>query len=113
MKKIPLLALSTLLLLALPSAVRADELIRFKSGYEIMVVSHREEKGMIIVVLPEGGEVGFRKELIDLLEGGKESARTGPSPLWNRVPRRFNDKRFVAPKPDELPSRFLAKGSTA
>jgi hypothetical protein len=114
MKKIPLLALSALVLLAAGSAARADELIRFKSGYEMMALSHREDKnGMIIITLPDGGEVGFKRELLDLLEGDKAPARTGPPPQYNMA-RRYNNRRAeMLAKPDELPSRFLAKGSTA
>jgi opacity protein-like surface antigen len=114
MKKTPFLALSALVLLAASAAARADELIRFKSGYEMMAISHREEKdGMIIITLPDGGEVGFKKDLLELLEGDKESARTGPPPQYNMA-RRYNNKRAeLMAKPEELPSRFLAKGSTA
>src|SRR5262245_13355865 len=113
MKKTPLLALAALALLAAPSVARADELIRFKSGYEMMALSHREEKGMIFIKLPDGGEVGFKKELIDLLEGDKPASRTGPPPQYNMA-KRFNNDKFVAPKQEEeLPSRFLAKGATS
>src|SRR5204863_1392851 len=92
-KKIPLLALSALTILAAGSAVRADELIRFKSGYEMMALSHREEKdGMIIITLPDGGEVGFKKDLLDLLEGDKPASRTGPPPQYNMA-RRYHNKR--------------------
>ncbi len=92
------------------AAAHADELIRFKSGYEMMVVSHREEKGMVMVTLEGGGEVGFPKDLIENLEGGKESARTTPSPLWNKVPSRVHVQKFLAPRKAEMPSRFLARG---
>jgi len=114
MKKTPILALSALLIAAAGSAARADELIRFKSGYEMMALSHREDKdGMIIVTLPDGGEVGFKKDLLDLLEGDKPSYRTGPPPQYNMA-RRYNNKRAeMTVVPEELPSRFLAKGSTA
>ena len=114
MKKTPLLALSALAILAAGTAARADELIRFKSGYEMMALSHREDKnGMIIITLPDGGEVGFKKELIYLLEEDKPSYRTGPPPQYNMA-RRYNNKRAeMMAKPEELPSRFLAKGSTA
>ena len=116
MKKTPLLALPALVLLAAGSVARADELIRFKSGYEMMVLSHREDKnGMIIITLPDGGEVGFKKDLLELLEENKPASRTGPPPQYNMA-RRYNNKRaeMVAPtQPEELPSRFLARGSTA
>ena len=42
-----------LLLLARPAC--ADELLRFKSGYEMMVLSHREEGKMVVVTLDGGG----------------------------------------------------------
>jgi len=114
MKKTPLLALSALTLLATGSAVRADELIRFKSGYEMMALSHREEKGgMIIITLPDGGEVGFKKDLLDLLEGDKPASRTGPPPQYNMARRYHNKRAEMMAKPEELPARFLAKGSTA
>ena len=48
---------ATALSLFLSSPARGDELLRFKSGYEMMVVSHREEGGMIVVTLEGGGEV--------------------------------------------------------
>jgi hypothetical protein len=114
MRKTPLLALSALVLLAAGSAARADELIRFKSGYEMMALSHREDKnGMIIITLPDGGEVGFKKEVLDLLEGDKAPSRTGPPPQYNMA-RRYNNKRAeMIAQPEELPSRFLAKGSTS
>ena len=114
MKKIPLLALPVLALLAAGSAARADELIRFKSGYEMMALSHREDKnGMIIITLPDGGEVGFKKDLLELLEGDKPASRTGPPPQYNMARRYHNKKAEMVPQPEELPSRFLAKGSTA
>ena len=110
MKKTPLLALSALFLLATPGRARADELIRFKSGYEMMVVSHREENGMVIVSLDGGGEVGFPKSLVETLETGKQSTRTTDSPLFNKVPSRVNVQKFLAPRKQEMPSRFLARG---
>jgi len=114
MKKTPILALSALLVAAAGSAVHADELIRFKSGYEMMALSHREDKdGMIIITLPDGGEVGFKKDLLDLLEGDKASARTGPPPQYNMARRYHNKRAEMVAKPEELPSRFLARGSTA
>ena len=114
MKKTPLLALPVLALLAAGSAARADELIRFKSGYEMMALSHREDKnGMIIITLPDGGEVGFKKDLLELLEGDKPASRTGPPPQYNMARRYHNKKAEMVPQPEELPSRFLAKGSTA
>ena len=111
--KVKGLAIPVVLLLAATTSLPAlaDELIRFKSGYEMMVVSHREERGMIIVTLDGGGEVGFAKEVLDLLEGGKATTRTGPSPLYNKVWSRVRVGKFLAPVPDQ-PSRFLAKGST-
>jgi len=66
----------------------ADELLRFRSGYEMMVVSHREERGMIIATLDGGGEIGFPKEALVLLEGDKPTQRTGPTPGYNRIPPR-------------------------
>lgn len=114
MKKTPLLALSALLIAAAGSAARADELIRFKSGYEMMALSHREGKdGMIIITLPDGGEVGFKRELLDLLEGDKPAYRTGPPPQYNMARRYHNKRAEMMAKPEELPSRFLAKGSTS
>lgn len=109
--KLKNLAIPALLtLLTVPSF--ADELLKFKSGYEMMVVSHREEGRMIIVTLEGGGEVGFPKEVLELLEGGKATQRTGDSPLFNKVPSRVTVGRFIA-KPQALPSRFLAKGVTS
>ena len=104
-------ALFVLVLAAgLPSL--ADELLRFKSGYEMMVVSHREENGMIMVTLDGGGEVGFPRDALDFLETGRPSERTGPSPLFNKVPSRIHTRQFQAPvrSESELPSRFLARG---
>ena len=78
---------------------RADELIRFKSGYEMMVLSHREEKGMIIVTLDGGGEVGFPKNVLELLEEGKPTSRPGPTPhnrVLSRVPSMdFFQRRYA------------------
>jgi hypothetical protein len=85
--------------------VRADELLRFKSGYEMMVLSHREEKGMIIVTLDGGGEVGFPKNVLELLEEGKPTSRTGPTP-HNRVLSRV-------PQMDFFQSRYVSTGQRA
>ena len=105
-------ALLVLLSLA-GSPVLADELLRFKSGYEMMVVSHREQGTMVIVTLDGGGEVGFPKDSLVLLEGGKATTRTGPSPLFNKVPSRVSNKQFMTPIAQLMPSRFLAKGAAS
>jgi len=109
MKRISRAPVFLLFALAAAPTCFADELIRFKSGYEMMVVSHREERGMVIVQLDGGGEVGFPKDLIENLEGGKATTRTGGSPLWNKVPSRVHVQKFVA-RESQYPSRFLAKG---
>ena len=100
-----------LFLASFAAPVLADELLRFKSGYEMMVVSHREEGDMIIVTLDGGGTVGFPKDSLILLETGKPTQRTGPSPLYNKIPSRVNARQFRAPL-DEMPSRFLARGAS-
>jgi hypothetical protein len=90
---------------------RADELLRFKSGYEMMVLSHRDVGDMIYVSLEGGGEVGFKKDLLELLEEGKESQRVTPFQGYNRLPSRAaaaNDKFRVAPSAE--PSNTLAHG---
>jgi hypothetical protein len=110
-RKTLVLTALALFLASFAAPALADELLRFKSGYEMMVVSHHEEGDMIIVTLDGGGTVGFPKESLSLLESGKPSTRTGPSPLYNKVPSRVNMRQFKAPL-DELPSRFLARGAS-
>ena len=107
---IPALVAGLGLLDGLPVAL-ADELIRFKTGYEMMVVSHREEKGLMILTLQGGGEVGIQKDLIETLEEGKVGINLSPSPLFNKVPSRVHVGAFIGKKGSE-PSRFLAKGTT-
>jgi len=91
---------------------RADELIRFKSGYEMMVLSHREEKGMIIVTLDGGGEVGFPKNVLDLLEEGKPTSRTGPTP-HNRVLSRVPSMEFFQARYANTGQRALKSGTVS
>lgn len=94
------------------AGVLGDELIRFKSGYEMMVVSHREERGMIIVTLDGGGEIGFPKEALESLEGGRPTQRVGPSPGYNRLPPRAgNMERFKIPEDYHDRSPVLAHGA--
>jgi hypothetical protein len=98
--------------LALAPASFCDELIRFKTGYEMMVASHREEKGLIIVTLQGGGEVGFQKDLIETLEGGKTGNNLSYSPLFGKVPSRVHVGAFIGKPKAPEPSRFLAQGTT-
>lgn len=111
-RNLPLSALSLTILLY-GSAALADELIRFKSGYEMMASSHREQGAMVYLSLAGGGEIGFSKDLIESIEGDKINADRGNSPLLNKVHSRVNVQKFLAPKKDELPSRFLARGMSS
>jgi len=112
MKRTPIAPALFALLVVSSAPVLADELLRFKSGYEMMVISHREEGNLVIVTLDGGGEVGFPKDSLLMLEEGKPTTRTGPSPLLNKVPSRVSTRQFKAPI-GEMPSRYLARGVTS
>lgn len=110
-RRFPVLAGLTAPLILLVPAARADELLRFKSGYEMMVVSHREERGMIIVTLDGGGEVGFPKDALELVETGKPTQRVGPTPHANRIPPRARATDILRVHRQDLPSRLLLNSS--
>lgn len=110
-RRFPVIAGLIAPLVLLAPAARADELLRFKSGYEMMAVSHREERGMIIVTLDGGGEVGFPKDALEFVETGKPTQRVGPTPHANRIPPRARPSDVFRVHRGDLPSRSLMLSS--